>query len=118
MAGVSLILEVLEAVFPLVAQLLGIRVPLLALGLILVEVARVSGTPQMRHNGALHFAVVQFLPVDVLEPLVLLDALCAAGDVAQALGGVDCAEAGDEVARGGRHCRGEADAAFDDPALG
>jgi len=87
---------------------------MLILRLVVVEVARVRRAAQMRDNWAVDFAVVQAVPVDVFEPRVRFDARGAAADVAEALGGVDGAEARDEVAGVGGHGGGEADFAFDD----
>lgn len=70
-----------------------------ALRFILVEIPRVGGPAEVRDNRAIDLAVVQAVPVDVLEPCMRLDAAGAAADVAEAFGGVDGAEAGDEIAR-------------------
>ena len=64
-----------------------------ALILVVVEISCVRGSSQVWDDGALDLTVVHLLPIDVLEPLVLLDARRAAGDVAKALGDVDGAEA-------------------------
>src|SRR5690242_10747463 len=85
-----------------------------ALVLVLVEIPRISGPAQMRHNRPLHLAAVHFVPVNVFEPLVRLDPRRPAGNVAEPLGHVDGAESGDQVARWGRHGAGEAHFAFYD----
>ena len=71
--------------------------------------------PHLRDDGALHAAVVQGLPVDGAEEGVGFDALGAAGEVAEPLGRVHGAEAGDEGAGFGAHAVRVADFAFDDP---
>jgi hypothetical protein len=91
-------LKVSEMLIPLVAQFLCIRIPVATLGLIIVEIPRISGAPQMRHNRALDLTIIQ--------------AAGATTNVSEALGSVHGAEAGDQVAGVGGHGRGEADFAF------
>lgn len=69
----------------------------------------------MWYDRTLNLAVVELHPINALEPLVLLDTLSTTSDISQALGGVDGAEARNEVACSGRHGRGKADAALYDP---
>jgi hypothetical protein len=99
---------------PLIAQFLCIRIPVATLGFIIVEIPRISGAPQMRHNGSLDLTIIQAAPVDVLEPRVRFHAAGATTNVAEALGGVHCAKAGDEVASVGGHGGGKADFTFYD----
>ena len=104
----------LEKLLVLLRHLPCIHTLPLRLGIIVVEIARVGRVRQLRHNGALHAPVVQGVPVDAAEERVGLNALRAAGDVTQAVGGVDGAETGDEVACLGGHALGVGDFAVDD----
>lgn len=77
--------EVIERPLVLLPHVLRIRLPVLRLGVVLVEVPRVRRVPQMRDDGTGGASVVQVVPVDVIEPAVALDGLCTAFDVAQSL---------------------------------
>lgn len=57
----------------------------------------------MWYDWAIHFSVIESIPVDVLEPGMRFDGLCSAFDVTEAFRGVDCAEAGDQIAGCGGH---------------
>jgi hypothetical protein len=109
-------LKVLEALVPLVAQLLGVRIAMLIFRLILVEIPRIGRSAEMRHYRAIHFSPVQTVPLDVLEPRMRLDASSSTANIAEALGCVDGAETGYEVAGVWGHGRGEAHFSFYDSA--
>jgi hypothetical protein len=86
-----------------------------ALRFILVEIPRIRRPSQMRHNGTVHFAVIQGIPIDIVEPSVGFDGAGSAFDVTEAFRRVDGAEARDEIAGIGRHGRGKAHATLYDP---
>jgi hypothetical protein len=109
------ILKIFERLIPLVAQFFGIWVAMLAFWLIFVKVSRVRWPSKMGNNGAIDFTVVQAVPVDILEPRVGFDTASTAANVAQSLGCIDSAEAGNEVACINGHCAGEANFALYNP---
>lgn len=73
---------------------------------------------QIRSDRAFHLAVVEGVPVDGSEEGMGLDAVDAAGKVAEALGRVDRAKAGDEGAGVGVDVGGKFDFACADPGGG
>ena len=62
-------------------QLVRVRLSALGVGIVLVEIPRVRGVPQVWNNRSRHPPMVQIVPVDVLKPFVVLNRLRAAFDV-------------------------------------
>jgi len=65
-------------------------------------------------DGWVQLAIVESVPINVLEPGVILDILSVATKAAKSLCWVNYAELGDEVFGVGGHARGVFDFAFND----
>jgi hypothetical protein len=91
-------LKVRKAPFIPPRKLIGIRVSLLGFRIVLIEIPRISRSPQMRYNRSVSPSVIQIVPIDVLEPGMCFYGGGAAFHVSKALRCVYCAEGGDEGA--------------------
>lgn len=66
----------------------------------------------MWHDGAVYFAMVECVPVNILEPRMRFHCAGSAFDVTKAFGGVDGTESGDQITSIRGHCRGESNSSF------
>ena len=75
-------LKIFKAVIPPLPHLGSVLFPAFGLWLVLIEVSRISRSPKVRYDWALHFAVVECAPINISEPGVRFYGACAAFDVA------------------------------------
>ena len=75
-------LKIFKAVIPPLPHLGSVLFSAFGLWLVLIEVSRISRSPKVRYDWALHFAVVECVPINISEPGVRFYGACAAFDVA------------------------------------
>ena len=63
---------------------------------IVIEISSIRGMIYPRDNRTLDLPIVQRVPIDAGEELMLLDSLASSRDETKTFGGVDRAESGDE----------------------
>jgi hypothetical protein len=95
--------KIFKITIPLLPQILGIRLPIIRLIVVLIEIPRVGRTSEVWDYRTGRPPMINGVPVDIPEPLVLFDSCGAALNVAETFGGVDGAEAADERAGVLRH---------------